>query len=144
MKISDIVRNKINRLATGYVFTYDDFDISVENISALKLALNRMVKSGEIERISKGRFYKAKQGITGKLNPDEYEIVKDLLEDNNRIVGYLTGLSIFNRFGLTTQLSNIIQIGSNVDKKTIKRGKYTIKFIRQWNPIKKNNIIAIR
>ena len=103
-----------------------------------------MVNSGEIERISKGRFYKAKQGITGKLNPDEYEIVKDLLEDNNKTVGYLTGLSIFNRFGLTTQLSNIIQIGSNVDKKTMKRGKYTIKFIRQWNPIKKNNISQLQ
>jgi len=144
MKITDIVRNKIKKFSKGYVFTYDDFNVPEENISALKLTLYRMVNAGEIERLSKGRFYKPKEGITRNLKPSEYEIVKDLLEDNGKPIGYLTGMSIFNRFGLTTQVSNVIQIGSNVDKKNRKRGKYKIKFVRQWNPIRKDNIYLLQ
>ena len=144
MKISESVKNKIDRFAEGYVFTYNDFDVAVKSISALKSALYRLVESGKIVRLSKGRFYKPKKGITGNLKPDEYEVVKDLLKENKKIIGYITGLGVFNRFGLTTQMSNIIQIGSNIDKKQIKRGKYIIKFIRQRNVIKSNYIYLLQ
>ncbi len=140
MKITDIIKNKIDRFAEGYVFTYNDFDIDVRNESALKVALYRLVKSGKLERLSKGKFYKPKQGIVGSLKPDEYEVVKDLLKDGNKVTGYITGYSIFNRFNLTTQVPNVIQIGVNLDKKGIKRGIYSIKFVRQWNKITKKNI----
>lgn len=140
MKSSDLIRNKINRLPEGYVFTYSDFSNEVKSENALKLTLFRLVRAGKIERLSKGRFYKPKQGIIGKLNPDEYEVVKDLLKLNNRVIGYITGLGVFNSLGLTTQMSSIIQIGSNIDKKQIQRGKYLIKYIRQWNKITTDNI----
>ena len=52
----------------------------------------------------------------------------------------MSGLSIFNKLGLTTQVSNTIQIGTINNKKHIKRGKYTIRFIRQRNVINKDNI----
>jgi hypothetical protein len=78
------------------------------------------------------------------LRPDEYEIVKDLLVENGNPIGYITGLGIFNRLGLTTQMSNIIQIGANFDKKQLQRGKYTIKFIRQRNTINRNNIYLLQ
>ncbi len=140
MKVTDTVKNKIKAFPDGVIFGYDDFDIEQSNESALKIALYRLVKYGVIERLSKGRFYKPQKGITGNLRPDEYEIVKDLLFENGESIGYITGLGIFNRLGLTTQLSNIIQIGLNFDKKQIQRGKYTIKFIRQKNIINKKNI----
>ncbi len=140
MKITDIIKNKIDRFAEGYVFTYNDFEIDTKNESALKVGLYRLVKSGKIERLSKGKFYKPKQGIVGNLKPDEYEIVKDLLKDGNKIAGYITGYSVFNRFKLTTQVPNVIQIGVNIDKKGIRRGMYSIKFVRQWNKITRNNI----
>lgn len=140
MKLADIIKNKIDRFADGYVFTYSDFDIDVKNESALKVTLYRLVRSSKIERLSKGRFYKPKKGIIGNLKPNEYEIVKDLLTDGNKITGYITGYSIFNSFKLTTQVPNVIQIGANFDKKGIKRNIYAIKFVRQWNKISKNNI----
>ncbi|MDY6801238.1 MAG: DUF6088 family protein [Bacteroidota bacterium] len=140
MKVAEIVKNKIDRFPDGYVFTYDDFDINVESESVLKIALYRLVKSGKINRLAKGKFYKPKQGIVGTLKPDVYEIVKDLLKDGNKITGYLTGYSVFNRFNLTTQVPNTIQIGVNFDKKGIKRGIYTIKFVRQRNKITQKNI----
>jgi len=144
MKVSDIVINKINRFKSGYVFTYDDFDIPVNNIGALKMALKRLVSSGKIIRLSKGQFYKPEITEFGVLRPPEYQVVKDLLEDNGKIIGYLTGVSIYNKLGLTTQVSNTIQIGTNIDRKSRKRGKYSIRFIRQKNTIYKDNIYLLQ
>ncbi len=139
MNVSDLVANKINRLKTGYVFTYDEFDVPVNKVDALKKALSRMVATGKIVRLSKGQFYKPEKSEFGLLQPPEYQIVKDLLEEKNKIVGYITGISIYNKLGLTTQVSNTIQIGTNIERKPKKRGKYNIRFIRQKNTITKEN-----
>lgn len=140
MKTSEKVRAKIDKFEKGYVFTYDDFDIDISEGEALKKYLNRLVESEKIARLSKGRFYKPRKGIIGSLKPNEYEVVKDLLKDGNKTIGYITGYSIFNSLRLTTQVPNIIQIAVNFDKKGIKRNIYTIKFVRQRNKITKANI----
>lgn len=144
MKTSDIVINKINRFKSGFVFTYKDFSLPVNKVSALKKVLNRLVESGKIERLSKGKFYKPIPGMFGMLKPDEYQVVKDLLKENGKEIGYLTGISMFNKLGLTTQISNTIQIGTNIDKKSIIRGKYNIRFIRQRNKINKDNYYLLQ
>jgi predicted transcriptional regulator of viral defense system len=144
MKITDIVINKINRLKSGYVFTYSDFDIPVAKSEALKKTLSRLVKSGKIVRLSKGQFYKPEITEFGNLRPPEYQVVKDLLEEDNRVTGYLTGVSAFNKLGLTTQVSNTIQIGTNISKTAKRRGKYYIRFILQKNTITKENITLLQ
>lgn len=144
MKVTELLKDKIIGFPEGFVFSYDDFGIDADKESAFKKAMSRLIKSGTIERLSKGRFYKPKKGIINNLRPDEYEIVKDLLVENGTPIGYITGLGIFNRLGLTTQMSNIIQIGANFDKKQLQRGKYTIKFIRQRNLINRNNIYLLQ
>jgi hypothetical protein len=116
----------------------------VEKSEALKKALIRLVNSGKIIRLAKGQFYKPEISEFGKLRPLEAQVVKDLLEDKNRIIGYLTGVSAYNKLGLTTQLSNTIQIGTNIDRKPMKRGNYTIRFIRQKNTITKDNIYLLQ
>lgn len=144
MKITDIVLNRINRFKTGYVFTYNDFDVPVNKTEALKKTLSRLVTSGKIIRLSKGQFYKPEITEFGVLRPPEYQIVKDLLETDNKIIGYLTGVSGFNKLGFTTQVSNTIQIGTNIDRKPKKRGKYNIRFIRQKNTIIKDIIYLLQ
>lgn len=144
MKVSETVINRIDRFQTGYVFTYNDFSLLVSKADALKKVLSRLAESGRIVRLSKGRYYKPKDGITGLLKPDEYQIVKDLLEEKGKVLGYITGNTAFNKLGLTTQVSGTIQIGTNLDKKSIKRGIYTIRFIRQKNTITKGNISLLQ
>lgn len=140
MAISEKIRQHVKAIEAGKVFTYDDLDVDISSEGAAKVALYRMVREGIIERLSKGRFYKPEKGITGNLLPDEFEMVKDLLYANGKTTGYITGYSVFNQLGLTTQIPNIIQIGVNFDKKQMKRGKYLIRFVRQWNPITEENI----
>ena len=136
MKVSEKVQYKVDRLQKGYIFTYSDLDIGVESKEAVLKALNRMVETGTLKKLSKGRYYKPEITPFGELLPDQNQVVKDILDDK----GYLTGTSIFNQLGLTTQVSNTIQIGKNDWRPSFKREPYIIKFIRQKNKITRENI----
>lgn len=140
MKVTEYIRKKIDRLPKGFVFTYEDFDIDVNKKEAIIKALNRMASSGEIEKLSKGKYFKPEKTPFGTLQPNQEQIVKDLLYENGKVVGYLTGYSIYNELGLTTQVSNIIQIGKNHTRPKFKRERYTISMIKQKNIITKRNI----
>ena len=140
MKVTDNIEYTINRLPKGYIFTYADFVTQVNKKEAVIKALNRMAKSGKISKLSKGRYYKPEKTPFGNLLPNQEQVVKDLLEDDGKIVGYLTGYSIYNKLGFTTQVGNIIQIGKNETRPQFKRGLYTIAFLKQKNTITKENI----
>lgn len=140
MKTTDYIAFTIDRLPKGYVFTYVDFMTELHKAQAIIKALNRMADAGEIAKLSKGKFYKPKQTIFGELQPSEEQVVKDLLEEDGKIIGYLTGYSIYNKMALTTQVSNVIQIGRNQTRPKLKRGRYIISFVKQKNTITKENI----
>jgi hypothetical protein len=140
MNVTDYITGKIERLPKGYVFTYADFMTDVNKKEAIIKALNRMAASGKIAKLSKGKYYKPESTPFGNLLPNQAQIVKDLLEENGKIAGYLTGYSIYNQLGLTTQVSNTIQIGKNQIRPNFKRERYTIAFGKQKNIITKENI----
>lgn len=144
MKTAQYIAFTIDRLPKGYVFTYADFTTEVNQKEAAIKALNRMVISGKITKLSKGKYYKPENTPFGNLQPNQAQIVKDLLKENGKITGYLTGYSIFNQLGLTTQVSNTIQIGKNQVRPNFKRERYTIAFIKQKNTITKVNITLLQ
>jgi hypothetical protein len=112
----------------------------VNERQAVIKALNRMAASGKIAKLSKGKYYKPESTPFGDILPSQKQVVKDLLEENGKPVGYLTGYSIYNKLGLTTQVSNTIQIGKNDIRPNFKRERYTIAFIKQKNTITKESI----
>lgn len=140
MSTSEIIRQKVIAMNPDKVFSYRDFGFPPEANGSVLKSLSRMANRGILTKLSNGRYYKPKQTVFGTLSPSQDEIVKDLLVQGRRTVGYLTGLSIFNRLGLTSQVANIIQIGCNVKRNMKKRGIYTIKFVVQPNPITSANI----
>lgn len=144
MKVTDYISNTVDRLPKGYVFTYADFITEVNKKEAVIKALNRMVYSGKIAKLSKGRYYKPEKTPFGELQPTQEQVVKDLLEDNGKVTGYLTGYSIYNKLGLTTQVGNVIQIGKKETRPRFKRGRYTIIFLKQKNTITKDNISLLQ
>jgi hypothetical protein len=140
MKIIDIIEDKIDRLPKDYVFTYSDFSIDVGDKNTVVQTLNRLVKQGKISKLAKGKFYKPRKTEFGSLKPPVKQVVKDLIEKDGKIVGYLTGFSVYNSLYLSTQISNTLQIGVNKYRRAIKRGQYKISFVLQPNVINKNNI----
>jgi hypothetical protein len=140
MKTIEYIAYTIGRLPKGYVFTYADFVTDVNRREAVIKALNRMAVSGKIAKVAKGKFYNPETTVFGKLQPNQAQVVKDLLEKDGKPIGYLTGYSIYNLLILTTQVSNTIQIGKNEIRPSIQRGYYKISFIKQKNIITKENI----
>lgn len=140
MKVTEFIEFKIARLPKGHVFTYDDFITAVNKKEAVIKALNRMVALNKIAKLSKGRYYKPEGTVFGNLQPTQSQVVKDLLENDGKVIGYLTGYSIYNQLGLTSQISNTIQIGKNETRPEFKRERYIISFIKQKNTITKDNI----
>ena len=140
MKTIDYIAYTIDRLPKGYVFTYTDFTTEVHQAETVIKTLNRLAVSGKIKKLSKGKFYKPEQTPFGELKPPQEEVVKDLLKEDGKIIGYLTGYSIYNQLQLTTQISNLIQIGRNQTRPKLKRGNYTISFVKQKNRITRENI----
>lgn len=140
MRTSVKILNILDKFKAGYVFTYDELGFEPEKTNAVIIALNRMVKEGKIQKLSKGRYYKPQITEFGELKPDTFQVVKDLLQKNGKVIGYLTGYSVFNSLFLTTQVSNTLHIGCNNEKKAITRGMYKIRFIKQANRITDDNI----
>lgn len=126
MKTTEYIANTIDRLPKGYVFTYTDFTTEVNKKQAVIKALNRMAVSGKIAKLAKGKYYKPESTPFGNLEPSQFQVVKDLLEDDGKIIGYLTGYSIYNQLGLTTQVSNTIQIGRNEIRPVLQRDRYIL------------------
>ncbi len=142
MTIAEQVRNQIARFGKDFVFTASDFDI--QNKGAVVKSLQRLASAGEISKLAKGKYFKPRSTEFGSLKPSAYQIAKDFIEDDGKIIGYITGYSAYNALGLTTQISSQIQIGTNKYRRTVKRDRYTISFIVQPNKITSNKIEILR
>jgi hypothetical protein len=98
-KTIDYILYTIDRLPKGYVFTYTAFVNEVKKKETLIKALKRMAATRKLTELSKGSFYKPETSVFGVLQPQQYQIVKDILEVNRKIVGYLTGYVLYNQLG---------------------------------------------
>lgn len=137
---SRIVKNKIAAIKPATVFTISDLGIPPDWWENVRVKLGRMVNSGKLERVGRGRYYKPKTSVFGNIGPVQSEIVKDLLYDNGALSGYITGYAVWNQMGLTSQIPNIITIGTSRRRNPMKRGSYQLHFIAQPNRITSDSI----
>ncbi len=141
MSVSKEVIKKIDRKVAGELITYNDFTY-LKNFNAVALALSRFTKSGKIERLAKGVYFKPIISKYGSLKPNENEILKVLLGKKNK--GYITGVVAFNKLGLTTQIGNTIEIKGNTSNRSLKIGKLRIKFKKSDEDFKTDDIEVLQ
>ena len=144
MTIGDQFKAKLDAIPCGMVFGISDFGFEPGDDVALAKALSRMAAAGELCKVSKGRYYKPKKTELGTMKPVNYEILKDFLEKDGQLCGYITGPEAFASMGLTSQISSSIIIGTNKYRSPLRRGKYSISFLQQDNPITRENIELLR
>ncbi|MDR1653896.1 MAG: DUF6088 family protein [Prevotellaceae bacterium] len=144
--ITHTIREAVATLNVGIVISASDFPIASKSPKAVSLILNTLVSEGVLRKLSKGRFYKPETDNSGELQPAIYQVIKDLLVKNGRLIGYTTGYSVFNDLMLTSQEPDIIQIGTRKEKRPIERGNglYRIHFAKQENLITEKNIPLLR
>ena len=114
--------------------------ISTDSRQAIFKTLERMVKRGELKRIEKGLYYIPKKSIFGELPLSTKEFIQKYLYLGGKRIGYITGINLFNKYGLTTQLSNTIEIATNIRKNPREFDGIKINFIQNKAPITEKNI----
>jgi hypothetical protein len=142
--ITHTVRSTIETIEAGIVVSASDFPDAVQSPKAVSLILNTLVSEGILRKLSKGRFFKPETDKSGELQPTTFQVIKDLLAKNGRLIGYTTGHSVFKDLGLTSQEPDIIQIGTRKEKRPIVRGLFHIHFLKQENIITEANIPLLR
>jgi predicted transcriptional regulator of viral defense system len=132
------ILEKIKKARRGSLFFAKDFS-AFGSPDTLRKALERLVKSGEIDRVAAGIYVRPQiDSIIGKVMPDIEDIAKAIARrDRARIVP--TGDYALNRLGLSTQVPmNIVYLTDGSSRK-IKIDDYTIVFKK----VAPKNVVAI-
>lgn len=133
------IRERIDQIAVGKTFGYQELQLDKwEYLKAAK-ALERLQKTGVIKRLSKGIFYKPEQTVFGALLPEYDELLRPFLFENGKRVGYITGTSLYNRLGLTTQVPIRIKIAKRGNRLTVNRGPLKAEIIKSYGEINDYN-----
>ncbi len=132
MKIAGKIESKINRMQDGITFKYQQLGIEHSEYSAGAKAVERLIKKGVIRRVSTGIFYKPRQSAFGELRPKEEELLKPYLFEGGKRIAYVTGVSLYNRMGLTTQVPKTIKVASKIKRVTTKIGKTEVKPVKSY------------
>lgn len=91
-------------------------EILFENYSRpwLFKQLKKLVDIGELKRFDIGIYYVPKKMPWGDSFPDSYKVVeKRFLSDGNKTYGYVAGLTLLNKSGLSTQMPNFVELVTN-------------------------------
>lgn len=123
------VLEKIKHNPRGTIFFVDSF-AKIANSRAVNKALERLVKSNEIERIAQGIYVRPIiDEYIGKVLPSIEDIAAAIAKrDKARIVP--TGSYAMYKLGLTTQVPMNIVFYSDTSARKINIGKQTITFKR--------------
>jgi hypothetical protein len=139
MKVAGKIERKINRMQEGTTFKYQQLGIDQSEYRAAAKAIERLIKKGMIRRVSTGVFYKPKQSAFGELRPREEELLKPYLFQDGKRIAYITGVSLYNRMGLTTQVPNTIKVASRVKRVITKIGKTQVKPVKSYVDVTNEN-----
>ena len=139
MNIAKKIEKRIDKIKKGNTFTYKDFAIKKEEYSATSKTIERLIKKGIIKRISTGVFYKPKQTVFGELKPDEEKIITPYLFKNGKRIAYITGLLLYNKMGLTTQITKNISIASREKRIYISKGNIKATAVKSYVEVTDKN-----
>jgi len=127
MSIDDQVEQIINKRKAGSILFSEDFQ-ELHNPGAVKVALHRLVKRGDLKRLARGMFTKPKYSeLVGEVLPSTEAIAMAIARrDKARILP--TGSYALHVLGLPTQIPLKLVYLTDGSPRKITIGKRTIQF----------------
>ena len=144
MNISAAIKQRIAQFDPGQVFGYGDIPVYQEAPSAAVKAIERLLKEGDIKRLSKGQFYKPKRGLFGELKPSDSELLKTVLYRDGQLRGYITGTALYNKLGLTTQLPRVVTVAIEGSRQEKNFGTFRVKTVKSRAPVKPLDVMILQ
>lgn len=105
MTLTTQIQQTVKQIPEGVIFGYKDLLLQQANYVSVAKVLERLNTKGEVKKISNGKFYKPVQSVFGELKPDRSEVLRSYLFEDGKRIAYETGTALYNRMGLTTQMS---------------------------------------
>lgn len=139
MTISKKIEQWLETVETGIIFKYDVLPIEKDDFFAAAKVMERLIRKQKINRVSKGLFYKPENTPFGELKPSEDELLKLYLFKNGKRIAYITGNFLYNKMGLTTQISSSIKIASRDTDIYITLGTVKAKPIKSYVDVTDDN-----
>jgi len=144
MSIAQTIQKSVDAMPAGQIFGYQELSSYTTSPSAVIKAVGRMVSDKRLERYSKGKFYVAKKGLLGLRKPSDSEQIRSILYKNGRLRGYVTGISLYNQLGLTTQMPRTISVAINGGRQEKEFGTIRIKTIITRIPIEEKDVTLLQ
>ena len=83
--------------------------------------LKRLVECGEIKRFDSGIYYIPKKMPWGDSSLDANKVVeRRFLSDGDDVYGYVAGVSLLNKTGLSTQVPNLLELVTNKESTRVR------------------------
>lgn len=140
MSIAQTVQNSVEKMPAGQIFGYQELPGYANSPSAVIKAVGRMISDKRLKRFSKGKFYIPKTGLLGSRKPSDGELVRSMIYKDGRLRGYVTGLSLYNQLGLTTQVPRTITIAYNGGRQEKDFGTIRIKKVVTRIPVDEKDV----
>lgn len=139
MTVAEKIDKEIEKMPEGNTFKYQQLSICRDEYAAATKAIERMLKKGVIRRASTGLFYKPKKTVFGVLEPDEQDLLRPYLFEGKKRVAYITGIALYNRLGLTTQVPRDLKIASLNKRVDVSIGNLKVKSVKSYAEIDNQN-----
>ena len=135
----------LNKYGTNKPILTEELSIPEISYDNLRKQLSRYNSQGIIEKYSQGVYYIPKETILGKSTLSINDVIyRKYISDDNEIYGYFSGLSFYNKLGITTQVPFVYEIVTNKEKSrvrkiTLKNKKIILR--KPYATINKNNYL---
>jgi hypothetical protein len=139
MSVAQKIQRQVSRMAEGTTFGYAQLDIGPQESVAAAKAMERLIAKGVVRRVSSGVFYRPRATAFGVLLPNETELLKPYLFERGKRIAYVTGTSLYNRMGLTTQIPGTLRIASRDKRISISTGTVKARPVKSYVDVTEQN-----
>lgn len=126
VSIMQRVKAQIGQLPPGSLVGYANFVQEPTQFAAVAAALSRLSKAGEITRFAKGQYYRPHVSRFGTVPPSDQAVLTAVGATTGQLVPYTTGVSVYNRLGLTTQVPAVVTLAATRRRRNLPRRLRTV------------------
>ena len=137
--VAEKITRRVQAIPEDISFGYEQLRLAPREFQSAAKALERLQKKGMIKRISRGQFYRPRMTPFGEKRPSEDQILKPYLYEGGKRIAYITGLSLYNQLGLTTQVPATLQIASRGKRVFINTGAIKASAVKSYVDVSEDN-----
>lgn len=122
---------QIEAINEGQIFTSHDLIYPIDKLANVCVILSELTFKQKLNRIAKGAYYKPKKSLLGLGSLPIYQ-EEQLNFLTKKLDGYLSGSYIYNKMGLTEQVTPIITIATHKPSRSFTFKKLRVKCVEAY------------